>query len=923
MFPPLSPIVSHSVRLSISICHLLSHGKGPLENNSIALIEMSTTRVVITSLADVLVSVAYFIIPAELFYFSNRLSVANENFPDQFKVVLYLFVVFICSCAVTHIVMAYDPFYPTPNVNLVAKLFTGIVSLFTAIRLWEVIPRVLYYPIYTQTVEHENLERQIHEEFLQQNVNIFRQIREYTDALIDREPAAIYEKLSEIICNQLKVSNAVYVQDKLECSTVRLFSTLINDTHELPDIPDSLSYENPTLDVFPNGHNWWLIHFDSGFDGHRGYIALSNLPLQSSYHHRTTRRILVGKKKGDDLPLPETTASTSTQLNAKNYFSDVVIDVVEHFETQLAQGLARQEREELVRQLTAKNEALVKARTEGQSIVKQNRDWLSVMSHEIRTPLFAIESLSELMLERVSKENLEIFKSLEIVNQSANHVMEIINNILDFTKIENGDLQLETSAFDPKVIIEESTSLNVRNEKRMWPQVMLFFEKEEKSPKFVLGDPLRFKQVVTNLINNAVKFTEDEGTVTITLRANSDSIKPLEPLEPENIDPKPDNPFLSSGESKSDQVMVTVTVADTGIGISPEDASKIFNQYTQSDASITRKFGGTGLGLAICKNLASRMGGDVTFMPNDPIGTIFTFTVRLGLPENLSINSAHNENQENEENKTKIKSIIQKTRINVVDDCPLSLECSKKHLEHIGFQKDNIRECSRPPTIDYDVPPNELWLVNMRSKLANQFLTEWKQIVKKHPHQIIQQTNPYLKTIGDLGTDLSLDGPIMDSEVLTVLRLAFERAQKIEKSSVSHSKTYSPLGINVLVAEDSAVIRRVLEQMLTKIGVTANFAEDGRQAVQVYQDRLRHQSGPLIILMDIMMPEMDGYTATREIRKLSNRQTNPWVIALTANAFWEDKVRAVENGMNDFVSKPTKIATLYDALCKGVDRFGR
>ncbi len=833
--------------------------------NFIKISLMSTALVIATSVSDVLVFIAYFAIPSELWYFYKKLTLTSQGFPEPFKQVLYLFVLFICCCGLTHLVMAFHPFFPVKSVhhvNFWMKFITAVVSLFTAYKLFVVIPRVLYYPIYTQGIERENLERQVHEHYLQENVNIFRQIRSYTEKLSSNPTSNLYAQMSAILFNQLKVENAIYLlkdENSDECFIIQSTPVELN-------CPTSSSFKKPSFNTGIGG-KWWILYFDSGFFNHKGFIALHTKASQVL----TQRKSLILDDETLPLfPLPETNVHVEVTIEDKPYFSDIILDVINHFETQLYQMISRQRTQELVNKLTEQNDALRKSRQESQIIAKQSRDWLSVMSHEMRTPLFAVESLSDLLLEKINKnENRDLYSSLFLISQSANHLTDIINNILDFSKLENGEYNLEVTEFDIQDVINEGVSINVRNEKRLYPQVSIFFE--TPCGTTFLGDALRIKQIVVNLLNNALKFTPDEGTVNVVVNNQS-------------IDHDP---------TKTSKLVIEVS--DTGIGINENDKHKIFKQFSQTDSSITRRFGGSGLGLSICKRLANLMNGDITFRPNSPIGTIFRCEL-LVETSNVAIK------------RPCIPEEALRWKLAVQDDNDLSLRCTISHLEQIGFK--NIA------TIDnclFSVDDYDHVFVNVRSKCILENIETWKEVIVQNINKVIVHTTPYMKSNIDISSKFELLGPIINKELISIVEeLCFNKGLLIKEAS--STKSDNKLNIHVLVAEDNAINRTVLKQMLTQMGVTADFAEDGLKALELF--RTHGTAKYKIILMDIMMPIMDGYTSTREIRKISQNMNMPYIIALTANAFWEERVKATECGMNDFVTKPAKKAVLYETLRK-------
>ncbi len=334
------------------------------------------TLKILTSIADIGVSIAYFAIPAELYYFYKKLLLTDKGFPKVFEKVLYLFVLFIVLCGFTHSIMSVYAYHPMPLLNCVMKILTAMISLYTAKALLNVIPRILIYPIYTKEIEHENLERRLHEHYLQENINIFRQIREYTQALNKRQGDIrdLYEEVVNLLYKQLKVEVAIftYHQDD-ECVMIRKAPDDLN-------CPSVISFSNPNSISDKLTESWWFVYFDSGNVHHKGYVALKMSP--KNVRIVTRKNLVLGPffKQTDNeedredhlgestslFPMvPETETESVMDLLEKSYFGDIILDIVEHFESNLLQWSIREENMNLIKELTDKNEALVNARKEG------------------------------------------------------------------------------------------------------------------------------------------------------------------------------------------------------------------------------------------------------------------------------------------------------------------------------------------------------------------------------------------------------------------------------------------------------------------------------------------------------------------------------------------------------------------------------
>lgn len=821
------------------------------------MVNMSVT--ILTSVGDILAALAYFTIPAEMFYFIKKQQLSKNLLETQYTWVLYAFVIFILCCGCTHVIMSFYPYFPVPIINCFMKWVTALISLYTCYLLYIVIPKVLYFPIHAQNIENENLERQLHEHFLQENVNIFRQIREYTKSLNNKKEKFIYKEVSNILYTQLKFENCLYLYNENEKICKR-----VSYLPENLQCPDKVEWENVDTKEFVN--EWWLIQFNTFIEDFKGYIAIRMKPNTDRVIPR--KNIIINfndNSFGNDVCV--NLDDSRVDISRKSYVDDIILDIIEHFESSLIQAVSTEMREMYIEKLKQHNEALVKSRQEGKMVVKQSRDWLSVMSHEMRTPLFAVESLAQLLLEKCPKSDRDTYTSLELINVSAINLSEIINNILDYSKFENNDYVLDNVAFDIRDIVTESVSINVRNEKRCYPQVCIFIN--DNVPECLTGDALRVRQLIVNLVSNAVKFTNDEGC----------------------IDVKVSCIFLDKND-----VMLSVKVLDTGIGIKKNDHDKLFKQFSQSDASITRKYGGSGLGLSICKKICEIMGGEIGFYDNTPEGSVFHFSVKLDVK------------------KSKIKTYnqlhaIYNWRIHIIDDSKSFIECVKLQLKSLGFQ----RITSGNSLTDNE---KDLYILNTRCKNVSANTETTQNFINNN--KVILYTVLYIKSLVNLQCKYELLQPLILKELADRIEtLAIDNGfiQKSNEKSIFTGEQISQLvNFRILVAEDNIINQKVIVRILKKFNTEADFANDGKEAVEKYKQSLSENKPYNVILMDIMMPEMDGYTATSHIRKLEKNVKEPWIIALTANAFWDDKVKAEEAGMDDFVTKPAKIDTLRSAL---------
>ena len=721
------------------------------------------------------------------------------------------------------------------------------------------------------------------QDIFKESINVFRYIRRYTESFGKAQMKIddLYEAMGDIIQKKLFIDVVIYRRFGENQTFKQVYASPMHQY-----LPKSICIDDgfhPEDGETFEG-SWWLIPFGN-IQTFEGYVGLhvdlqgrTKLPPGSIFVDNDCITKDCHKGKTED----------QIEIEYKGYFVDLIMNVIEHFESALTQIVILKRNNDLIQELKEQNEALLRAREENKSAVRQGREWVSIMSHEIRTPLFAINSLAELLLDKFKDDDddAEVMSSLNLIVNSGKHLSELINNILDFTKLESDQLQLEYLDFEIRTLINDCVAINVRNDQRMYPHTCIFIDKSV--PKTVIGDELRVKQIVMNLINNAVKFTPDDGAV--HLYVSSECIY------------------------KYDKSMVRLTfeLYDTGIGIKLEDYDKVFKPFTQTDTSITRKFGGSGLGLSICKKLCHMMDGDIYFEPNDidNKGTKFTFHILLAI------------NMEKEHTKIvdlskEIPDEIQKWRILVIDDSEISRKCTKNHLSH--FNITNVTTMSNLPYIqeekskeDYDV-----YFINTRTKSVIENIDLLKRKVHEQQDRVILQNYPYAKKMLDLNVPIMAEifGPVTERELkMAFIKLA-ERRNIIE-SSIKSDDSFPPLNAHILVAEDNMINQNVIKRMLNKFKVTADFAENGKIALDLFK---KDQEKYKVILMDIMMPVMDGYSASTEIRKLCRDSKVPYIVALTANVFWEDRLRAMQSGMNAFVTKPVKLHELHSILYKALN----
>jgi len=507
--------------------------------------------------------------------------------------------------------------------------------------------------------------------------------------------------------------------------------------------------------------------------------------------------------------------------------------------------------------------------------------FLANMSHEIRTPMNGIIGLCYLMQK--NNKDPKISDYLSKVDMSAQLLLGIINDILDVSKIEAGMLKIEKIHFDFEEVLENVASIiSLKTEEK---NIELVFNIPPDTPRYMIGDPLRFGQILINICNNAVKFTS-EGEIVL-------SIEVIEKTE--------------------DQINMKISVKDTGIGMTKEQMDKIFVAFDQADSTVTRKFGGTGLGLTICKNLCEMMGGEIGVDSNYGEGSTFWFTLRLNLPA------------KDESTYLMLKGSFAGKKVLVVDDNPVTREVFKSYLEVIGF--DVSLACDGQEALDFihEAPEGtqpDLVLMDWKMPVmdgirASKAIKTSPSIVRKP--KIILVTAYGSEDLANEADKSYIDGllikPITVSLLLDIiLDVCSSNHQKISTFTPQQCDDHKSLwGAKLLLAEDSEINQQIAVEILNDQKIDVDVANNGLEALE--KVKKCNYDG---ILMDLQMPEMDGYEATRQIRLLGGWCKDVPIIAMTANTMEGVWRQALEAGMNDHISKPIDIDAMFNTLVKHI-----
>ncbi|MDR1108439.1 MAG: response regulator [Spirochaetaceae bacterium] len=540
------------------------------------------------------------------------------------------------------------------------------------------------------------------------------------------------------------------------------------------------------------------------------------------------------------------------------------------------------EKRQLERDLIA-----AKEQAEQSNLAKSN--FLSRMSHEMRTPMNAIIGMTAIAQSSRDPERKEY--CLSKINEASIHLLGVINDILDMSKIEAGKFELSYTEFNFEKMLQRLT--NVMNFKFDEKQQNFIVRVSREVPESIIADEQRLAQVLTNLLSNAGKFTPEGGSITLSVnKIPNDTIQ--------------DHKFCC----------LRFAVADTGIGISPEQQKRLFSVFEQADGSIARKYGGTGLGLSISKSLVELMGGEIWV--ESEMGKGATFIFEITVEQGASPSGE----------KTKLRINWDKIRILAVDDSPEVLEYFKDFTESMGMSCSTASDGTEAHDLikaAYDQsggesPPFDLVFVDWRMPQMNGI--ELTQRIKNQFGEnivvIMISAAEWDSIAGDAknaGVDGFIPKPLFPSQIVDCISSHLD-LQKFtqEKPAEEISEDHIFDGLTVLLAEDVEINREIVITLLENTGITIECAENGMEALSKFKEA---PSKYRMILMDIHMPEMDGFEATRQIRALDieEAETVP-IVAMTANVFREDIEKCLASGMNDHLGKPIDIEDLLKKLKK-------
>ena len=699
------------------------------------------------------------------------------------------------------------------------------------------------------------------QELLAQTQEQARQLEEHTEELTQSQEELLAQK-EELLTQQAELT-AQREQLQISEERTRLILESSSDGIFGTDVEGRVTFVNPAACRMLGFTSEELMGqpCHDAFHHHRpdgSEYPMEECPMFAAYKHGQVSRIddeYLWRKDGSGLPV---------EYSATPILKDgLVIGSVVSF-TDIT--LRKQQEAEVLA-----------AKAKAEEATQMKSMFLANMSHEIRTPMNAIIGLSHLALKTqlTPKQRDYISK----VHNAGTSLLAVINDILDFSKIEAGKLEIESTDFKLDEVIGSVTTLTAQKAHEKGLEFLAHVS--PAIPEHLLGDPIRLGQILTNLVNNAVKFTE-HGEIR---------------LEIEQV------------ERTGGKVQLKFSVRDSGIGMTKEQAARLFQPFTQADMSTTRKHGGTGLGLTICRRLVDLMGGRIWLESEPGVGSTFCFTLWLG------VGSARGTGK-------LVPEKLGRLRVLVVDDNPTAREILQEplstlaaHVDAVASGKEAIaavqqHDANQP----YDIIFMDWRMPGMDGLQASRHIKSDEKLA--HPPRIVLVTAFGREEVREEAERLDLDGflvkPVTKSMIVDTLVNVFAGESDVMAADDERENSDRLRHARILLAEDNEINQQIAVELLEGAGASVTVANNGREVVEM----LKAAPSPLpydLVLMDLQMPEMDGYQATASLRSDPRFNGLP-IIAMTAHATIEERQRCLAAGMNDHIAKPIDPGNLFETV---------